>query len=94
MVTEQEDLDGENVCVAVWDVSRAHLYGRAERAISTNLAEELEEKGFLAKLLRSMNARKMGRDMDTTLEAEWHRHGKVEKVRVWQHTHARTIPWR
>jgi len=54
MMTEQKDPDGENLCMAVWDVSRAHFYGLAERAIYTNLPEELAVEGFVAKLNKTM----------------------------------------
>ena len=54
MMTEQKNPDGEDLCMAVWDVSRAHLYGIAERTLYTNLPEELDEVGYVAKLLKTM----------------------------------------
>ena len=51
MMTEQKDPDGQDLCMAVWDVSKAHFYGIAERTIYTNLLEELEEPGYVAKIL-------------------------------------------
>ena len=54
MMTEQVDPDGEELCMAVWDVSRANFYTNAERAIYTNLPEELAKEGFAAKLNKTM----------------------------------------
>ena len=57
-MTERKDPDGEDLCAAVWDVSRAHFYGIAERDIYTilleSLPEELHEDGFVAKLVNTM----------------------------------------
>ena len=54
MMTEQKDPDGETLCMAVWDVSRAHFYGIAERDIYTNLPDELHEDGYVARLVKTM----------------------------------------
>jgi hypothetical protein len=54
MMTESKDPEGRDLCVAVWDVSRAHFYGIAERNIHTNLPEELHEEGFVARLIKTM----------------------------------------
>ena len=40
--------------MAIWDVSRAHFYGEAEREVYTNLPEEMAQEGFVAKLQRTM----------------------------------------
>ena len=40
--------------MAIWDVSRAHFYGEAEREVYTNLPEDMAQGGFVAKLQRTM----------------------------------------
>ena len=54
LMTERTDPDGEPLCMKVWDVSRAHIYGIAERKVYTNLPPELAEEGFAALLLKTM----------------------------------------
>ena len=53
-MTDGTDELGRPLAVACWDVSRAHLYGKAVRRVYTTLPEGAERPGFVALLLRTM----------------------------------------
>ena len=54
MQTQQVDEDGADLELGVWDVSRAHFYGKSKREVFTTLPPGYEEPGFCARLLRTM----------------------------------------
>lgn len=54
MMTEQVDLEKEELIFAVFDVSRAHFNAVAERELYATLPEEMAQEGFCAKLRRTM----------------------------------------
>ena len=53
-MTEQVDSRGRPLCIGVWDVSRAHFYGKSRRRVYTTLPEEMAKPGFVARLCKTM----------------------------------------
>ena len=53
-VTRRVSRRGHQLKIGLFDVSRAHLYGLAQRELYTELPEELAREGFCAKVLRSL----------------------------------------
>ena len=51
---EGKDATGEDLRMGVWDVSRAHFYGKARRPIYIKLPPELHQPGKLGLLLKTM----------------------------------------
>jgi len=56
MMTDSVDSKGRPLCLASWDVSRAHFYGLATRNLCVELPEELKEEGkdLVGRLVRTM----------------------------------------
>jgi hypothetical protein len=50
MMTECSDSDGDELCFAKWDISRAHFYGVAERNVAIRLPSELHQDGMVGRL--------------------------------------------
>jgi len=48
------DIDGEELCLGVWDVSRAHFYGKAKRELYIRLPDELAKPGCIGRLRKTM----------------------------------------
>jgi len=48
------DVDGAELCLGVWDVSRAHFYGKAKRDLYIRLPDELAKPGFVGRLRKTM----------------------------------------
>lgn len=53
-MTEQVDESGAALELAMWDVSRAHFFGEAQRWVYTSLPPGYEEPGYVARLNRTM----------------------------------------
>ena len=54
MQTEQFDEEWRRLCMASWDVSRAHFYGRAARRLYVELPSECAAPGCVGRLKRTM----------------------------------------
>ena len=52
--TERVDSKGCPLCSGVWDVSRAHFYGKSRRRVYTTLPGEMAKPGFVARLCKTM----------------------------------------
>ena len=55
VMTERIDKRGQNLVLAVFDVSRAHFYGVCKRDVYVELPSELHRPGLVGKLNKTMH---------------------------------------